>query len=173
MSPSSLSLFSWQPLPAVVRDSEGVHRLNYARLVISYTRRFSQTDPREALQYFFLLKVSHWSPRAAPTAGVWSAQGLEGREGQDVFSLCVAELVMESREFALVLGQQLADGSRRPGAVDKFLRDSSELTAFVAAQAEAQGLYEDAVRLYDLCKVGGSIWSELRRRCCYRTTRKC
>ena len=44
-------------LPPVVRDSGGVHRLNYARLVISYTRRFSQTDPREALQYFFLLKV--------------------------------------------------------------------------------------------------------------------
>ncbi|CAI8034729.1 Nuclear pore complex protein Nup93 [Geodia barretti] len=118
----------------LVRDSGGVHRLNYARLVISYTRRFSQTDPREALQYFFLLK------------------GMEGRDGHDVFSLCVAELVMESREFALILGRLLPDGSRRPGAVDKFLRDTSELTAFVAAQAEAQGLYEDAVRLYDLCK---------------------
>lgn len=44
-------------LSTVVRDNEGSHRLNYARLVISYTRRFSQTDPREALQYFFLLKV--------------------------------------------------------------------------------------------------------------------
>lgn len=41
---------------AVVKDS-GVYRLNFARLVIGYTRRFSQTDPREALQYFFLLKV--------------------------------------------------------------------------------------------------------------------
>ena len=41
----------------VVKDSDGIHRLNFARLVIGYTKRFSQTDPREALQYFFLLKV--------------------------------------------------------------------------------------------------------------------
>ncbi len=42
--------------PAVVRDPTGVRRLNFARLVINYTRRFAMTDPREALQYFFLLK---------------------------------------------------------------------------------------------------------------------
>ena len=79
---------------------------------------------------------------------------MEGGNGQDVFSACVADMVMESREFELVLGRIQPDGSRKPGAVDKFLRDSSALTGFVAGQAEAQGLYEDAVRLYDLCKVG-------------------
>ena len=41
----------------VVKENDGVLTLNYARLVINYTRRFSQTDPREALQYFYLLKV--------------------------------------------------------------------------------------------------------------------
>ena len=91
---------------------------------------------------------------------VTALQGMEGRDGHDVFSLCVAELVMESREFALILGCLQPDGSRRPGAVDKFLRDTSELTAFVAAQAEAQGLYEDAVRLYDLCKVRWGLFLE-------------
>ena len=84
---------------------------------------------------------------------------MEGAEGQDIFSLCVADLVMESREFGLVLGRLQPDGSRRPGAVDKFLRDTGELTAFVAAQAETQGLYEDAIRLYDLCKVAIFTWS--------------
>ena len=83
-----------------------------------------------------------------------------GSEGQDVFSSCVADLVMESREFALILGRLLSDGSRRPGVVDKFLSDSSELTAFVAVQAESQGLYEDAVRLYDLCKVISDFTSQ-------------
>ena len=85
---------------------------------------------------------------------------MEGGDAQDVFSVCVADLVLETREFSLVLGQVLPDGSRRPGAVDKFLSDSSELTGFVAGQAEAQGLHEDAVRLYDLCKVG---WRALFR----------
>lgn len=79
---------------------------------------------------------------------------MEGGEGQDVFSACVADLVLETREFEMMLGRIQPDGSRKPGAVDKFLQDSSGLTSFVASQAEAQGLYEDAVRLYDLCKVG-------------------
>lgn len=78
---------------------------------------------------------------------------MEGGDGQDVFYVCVADLVMESREFELVLGRLQPDDSRKPGAVDKFLQDSSELTGFVARQAEIQGLYEDAIRLYDLCKV--------------------
>ena len=41
-----------------MKDPNGVRRLNFARLIIGYTRRFALTDVREALQYFFLLKVS-------------------------------------------------------------------------------------------------------------------
>ena len=43
----------------VVKDRNGVRRLNFARLIINYTRRFALTDVREALQYFFLLKVTY------------------------------------------------------------------------------------------------------------------
>ena len=45
------------PPTVVVRDPTGVCRLNFARLVMGYARRLALTDPREALQYFFLLKV--------------------------------------------------------------------------------------------------------------------
>ena len=62
---------------------------------------------------------------------------------------------MESREFEMLLGRLQPDGSRKPGVVDKFLRDSAQLISFVANHAERQGLYEDAVRLYDLGKVRG------------------
>ena len=167
--PHSVCTTSSVPSPAaVVRDPDGLRRLNFARLVISYTRRFSLTDPREALHYFFLLKVqnrqlqdcsspylhSHVPVPMFPFPFPGSSlQGMEGGEGQDVFSSCVADLVMESREFEMLLGRIQPDGSRKPGAVDKFLRDSSGLTGFVASQAEAQGLYEDAVQLYDLSKV--------------------
>lgn len=41
----------------VVKDPTGIQRLNFARLIISYTRRFALTDVREAVQYFYLLKV--------------------------------------------------------------------------------------------------------------------
>ena len=42
---------------AVVKQPTGVRQLNFARLLISYTKRFALTDPREALQYYNLLKV--------------------------------------------------------------------------------------------------------------------
>ena len=43
--------------------------------------------------------------------------------------------------------------SKQPGCIDKFCKDTSSIISFVAAEAEASGLSEDAVRLYDLAKV--------------------
>ena len=67
---------------------------------------------------------------------------------------CVGELVLESREFDLLLGQLMPDGSRTPGLVDKFgdLVDTGKIIEFVAADSEDKGLLEDAVQLYDLAK---------------------
>ena len=58
------------PPPLVVKDPTGVRRLNFARLVIGYTRRFALTDPREALQYFYLLKVSRKLEEKVKMSGV-------------------------------------------------------------------------------------------------------
>ena len=105
----------------MVKDPTGVRRLNLARLVIGYTRKFSLTDPREALQYFYLLK------------------GMRGPEGEDLFNTCISELVVESREFEMLLGKIQPDGSRKPGCVDKFQKDTSEVISFIAAEAEKEG----------------------------------
>ena len=80
-------------------------------------------------------------------------QGMRGTQDRDLFSTCVSELVMESREFEMLLGKIQPDGSRKPGCIEKFQKDTSEVISFVAAEAERKGLYEDAVRLYDLAKV--------------------
>ena len=37
-------------------DHAPMKRLNYARLITIYTRKFEATDPREALEYFYLLR---------------------------------------------------------------------------------------------------------------------
>ena len=37
-------------------DANPLRRLNFARLVMMYTRKFEATDPREALQYFYFLR---------------------------------------------------------------------------------------------------------------------
>ena len=60
---------------------------------------------------------------------------------------------MESKEFELLLGRVLPDGTVKPGAVEKFQSDTSQVIDFVASDAEEKGVYEDAIHLYDLAKV--------------------
>lgn len=37
-------------------DPAPFRRLNFARLIMTFTRKFEQSDPQEALQYFYFLK---------------------------------------------------------------------------------------------------------------------
>ncbi|XP_066973938.1 nuclear pore complex protein Nup93-like [Macrobrachium rosenbergii] len=115
-------------------DPEGVRRLNLTRLILLYTRKFEATDPCEALHYCFFLR------------------SLKGKNGENVFSSCISQLVLQSREFDLLLGRLEPDGRRTPGVIDKFKVDVSEVTEMVAQDSEKKGLYEDAVKLYDLAK---------------------
>ena len=39
------------------QDPTPMHRLNFVRLISMYTSKFESTDPREALQYFYLLRL--------------------------------------------------------------------------------------------------------------------
>jgi len=118
------------------RDKPPSRRLNVARLVMLYVKHFECTDPKEALQYLYFLRE------------------MKGGRSETLFMSCVGELVLESREFDLLLGQLMPDGSRTPGLVDKFgdLVDTGKIIEFVAADSEERGLLEDAVQLYDLAK---------------------
>lgn len=109
-------------------------QLNFARLIMSYTRKFEVTDPREALQYFFLLR------------------GMKGPHGEDLFMSCISELVLETREFEMLLGRLEQDGSRKPGCIDKFHKDTQRIIEIVAKDSAEKGLSEEAVKLFDLAK---------------------
>lgn len=113
-------------------DASPIRRLNFARLLMTYTRKFESTDPREALQYFYFLR------------------NFKGLHSENLFVACVSELVLETREFEALLGKIETDGSRKPGAVDCFLGDTQHILEAVASDSEKRGLYEDAVKLYDL-----------------------
>jgi len=116
-------------------DKSPSKRLNIARLVMLYVKHFESTDPREALQYFYFLRT------------------MKGGKNENLFMSCVGELVLESREFDLLLGTLKQDGSRSPGLIDRFhgsLVDSHKIIELVAADSEERGMLEDAVRLYDL-----------------------
>ncbi|XP_075017095.1 nuclear pore complex protein Nup93 isoform X2 [Calonectris borealis] len=115
-------------------DPPGVRRLNFVRLLMLYTRKFESTDPREALQYFYFLRNEKDS------------------QGENMFLRCVSELVIESREFDMILGKLENDGSRKPGVIDKFTSDTKPIINKVASAAENKGLFEEAAKLYDLAK---------------------
>uniref|UniRef100_A0A8C3C233 Nuclear pore complex protein Nup93 n=2 Tax=Cairina moschata TaxID=8855 RepID=A0A8C3C233_CAIMO len=115
-------------------DPPAVRRLNFVRLLMLYTRKFESTDPREALQYFYFLRNEKDS------------------QGENMFLRCVSELVIESREFDMILGKLENDGSRKPGVIDKFNSDTKPIINKVASAAENKGLFEEAAKLYDLAK---------------------
>ncbi|XP_071479796.1 nuclear pore complex protein Nup93-like [Diadema antillarum] len=114
------------------QDPEPMRRLNFVRLISMYTSKFESTDPREVLQYFYLLR------------------NLKDAGGKSYFVRCLSELVIETREFEALLGRRERDGTRRPGAVDKFQVETQDIIETVAVDTEAKGLFEDALKLYDL-----------------------
>ena len=120
-------------------------RLNLARLLMLYVKHFESTDPKEALQYFYFLR------------------NMKGGHGDNLFMSCVGELVLESREFDLLLGTLMTDGSRAPGLVDKFggLVDTVDIIDMVARDSEERGMLEDAVKLYDLASKHAKVVSLL------------
>lgn len=118
-------------------DKPSMRRLNIARLVMLYTRKFEATDPKEALHYFYFLR------------------GIKGSKGDSLFTACVSELVLESRNFDLLLGRLEPDGTRTQGFLNHFKGtqvDTQKIIELVARDSEAKGLHEDAVHLYELAK---------------------
>ena len=68
-----------------------------------------------------------------------------------MFLTCLSELVLETREFDLLLGRiDAVDGVRRPGVIDKFYDEIQNILDSVANDAEERGQLEDAVKLFDL-----------------------
>lgn len=44
--------------------------------------------------------------------------------GDSLFSLCVSNLILETREFDLILGKMESRGDRKPGLIDEFSGDA-------------------------------------------------
>nr|CAD7462914.1 unnamed protein product [Timema tahoe] len=142
-------------------------RLNYARLIILYVRRFETTDIKEALNYYYFLRE------------------IKGPEDENLFAMCVADLAQETQQFAVLFGHLRQDGCRVPGLVDSFqgaqvtnyagetdgnkhrmfkevgqslilnnctetLVDPLFVIEKAASVSEEKGLTEDAINLYDL-----------------------
>ncbi|KAI9833687.1 MAG: hypothetical protein M1826_006778 [Phylliscum demangeonii] len=130
-------------------------QISFSRMIGYYTRDFRSANVEAAVDYLALLCLD--ADRATP--------------GPGQVALCheaLRELVLETREFAQLLGDVRADGQRVPGAIQKrakllklsaaggggsqedhFLRT---LTVQAAAVADDNGRVTDAVLLYHLAE---------------------
>ncbi|PSN56287.1 Nuclear pore complex protein Nup93 [Blattella germanica] len=80
-------------------------------------------------------------------------KNMKGSEGGNLFMSCVSDLALESREFDLLLGFLEATGLRIPGLIDTFQgvqADTKLIIQQVAMDSERKGMFEDAIKLYDL-----------------------
>lgn len=77
-----------------IEDPKPARRLNIARLVMLYVSKFEISDPSEALQYYYFLR------------------NLKDPEGKNLFLTCVADLVMENRNYDLIFGKFMQNGVR-------------------------------------------------------------
>lgn len=149
----ALSEIGLLAMPASVRaalltvdpqDPKPMHRINMVRLILMYVQKFENSNVNEALHYFFCLR------------------NLRSPEGDNMFLVCVSDLVMETRQFDYVLGRLEPDGCRAPGLVDQFKGEKENVVKVierVAQNLENKGQYEDAVKLYDLAGMHESVFS--------------
>lgn len=114
-----------------------------------YTRDFRAGNAEAAVDYLTLICLN---------------AGLPGAMGKSQASLCheaLRELVLETREFAGLLGDVRTDGTRLKGAIEKRLKlialaDQEQLLRVVTIQAASvaddNGRVNDAVLLYHLAE---------------------
>lgn len=88
-------------------DPTGFRRLNLARLIMLYTRKFEFTDPEKALMYYYMLSdipiTTEKSPEEDSNATIPSGlynTSLEHltAKGQNLFVQCVCELALANKE---------------------------------------------------------------------------
>lgn len=77
-------------------------------------------------------------------------------DGRNLFLTCVSDLVIECRDYDLLFGKMQRNGIRSRGLIDQFesieidVRKACEL---VGDELVKRGLFEDAVKVYDLAGV--------------------
>ncbi|KAF1812971.1 putative nuclear pore protein [Eremomyces bilateralis CBS 781.70] len=138
-------------------------QINFALMVGHYTGDFRSAKPELAVDYLTLICLN---------------SDLEGALGERQSQICLEalrELVLETREFALLLGDILANGERIQGAIQRrsrLIRIQNEdtflqfITSQAAAVAEDCGRVTDAVLLYHLAEDYDSVVSVLNKTLC-------
>jgi nuclear pore complex protein Nup93 len=129
------------------QTTRGQFQISFGMMIGYYTRDFRVANVSAAVDYLTLICLN---------------QDLPGQGGKSQVALChesLRELVLESREFALLLGDLRADGTRITGIIEERMQlmDINEADDFMrtitmqaASVADDNGRVTDAVLLYHL-----------------------
>ncbi|CAG8949250.1 hypothetical protein HYFRA_00004875 [Hymenoscyphus fraxineus] len=135
-------------------------QINFGRLIGYYTRDFRAANVTAAVDYLVLICLN---------------KDIPGQSGSSQVTLCheaLREIVLESREFALLLGDLLGNGERHMGVIeqrmglisldktDDFMR---MITIQAASIADDNGRLTDAVLLYHLAGEYNNVMVILNR----------
>ncbi|KAK2843907.1 hypothetical protein FQN49_005959 [Arthroderma sp. PD_2] len=135
-------------------------QINFASLIMQYTREFRLGNVEAAVDYFTLICLN---------------TDLPGELGKSQAAVCheaLREFILETRDFAKLLGDIRSDGSRIKGLIEQRLKlinldDQEEflkaVTVQAAAVADDKGLTADAVLLYHLAEEYDNVVSILNR----------
>ncbi|KAK8192564.1 nuclear pore complex subunit [Zalaria obscura] len=124
-------------------------QLSFGRMIGYYTRDFRATNATYAADYLCLIHLNSDLP------------GEPGRKQAELCHEALRELVLETREFAQLLGDIRSDGQRIKGAIEqrlKLIGISNErnflrqITVAAAQIAEENGRVTDAVLLFHLAE---------------------
>lgn len=125
----------------LLSEEDGRFEINFAKLLGNYTKSFKFSDPRIAVEYLILI-------------------ALNGNKDQiEVCHESLRELVLETKEFTILLGKVNRDGSRIPGVIEErhsllFLSDEQDflhrITEQAARRADEDGRVFDSLLLYQL-----------------------
>ena len=124
-------------------NEQNEREIDFVRIISNYIKSFKFSDPRIATEYIILI-------------------GLSTEKQNEQVQLCheaLRELVLDTKEFSILLGQISRDGTRIPGVIEErlpllHLRDENEflrvITEQAARKADEDGRVHDSLLLYQL-----------------------
>ena len=124
-------------------NEQNQREIDFVKVISNYVKSFKFSDPRIATEYIVLI-------------------GLSTEKQAEQVQLCheaLRELVLETREFTILLGKISRDGTRIPGVIEErlpllHLRDEKEflrvITEQAARRADEDGRVQDSLLLYQL-----------------------
>ena len=144
-----LAVYSMSNRAIVTYNTREMPQIGFGRMLGYYTRDFRSGNVESAVDYLALICLN---------------AGLPGALGKSQASLCheaLRELVLETREFAQLLGDIRSDGTKLKGAIEQRLKiiglvDQEDFLQTVTIQAarvaDDNGRTSDAVLLYHLAE---------------------